>query len=180
MKRPIGYLFLLLPILFLLASCSDDIKELQKSGIPARVTKVSDGDTIRVDMDGKEETVRLLLIDTPEMGNSEHPPQPFAEEAKAFAENLLTDKQVVLVIGTEKYDVFGRLLAYVFIDGETVQEKLLREGLARTAYLLNNLRMLDVFHKAQEEAMEKEKGIWSIPGYAIPDSNEGFHWQENN
>ncbi|RLL47104.1 hypothetical protein D8M04_07930 [Oceanobacillus piezotolerans] len=57
------------------------------------------------------------------------------------------------------------------MDGETIQEKLLREGLAKTAYLYNDLTMLDAFHDAQQTAIDAGKELWSIPGYAHVDDD---------
>ncbi|WP_281277117.1 hypothetical protein [Oceanobacillus piezotolerans] len=52
-----------------------------------------------------------------------------------------------------------------------MQEKLLREGLAKTAYLYNDLTMLDAFHDAQQTAIDAGKELWSIPGYAHVDDD---------
>src|SRR5690606_7995797 len=63
-------------------------------------------------------------------------------------------------------------LAYVYVDGVSVQEKLLEEGLARVAYVYPpNTRHLDPYEKAQEKAKKKELGIWSIENYA---TDRGF------
>jgi micrococcal nuclease len=150
-----------------------------QTGLPTgTVTRVVDGDTLEVQFNGKQEDVRLLLIDTPETVHPNKPVQKFGPEASQFVkETLTTGKEVRIQVGDEERDKYGRLLAYVFIDGETIQEKLLRKGLAKTAYLYNDLSMLDEFHKAQDEAIAKKVGIWSIDGYAKVDDDEGFHEQ---
>ncbi|UOR13646.1 thermonuclease family protein [Halobacillus amylolyticus] len=144
----------------------------------ATVTRVIDGDTLEVSMNGQTEDVRLLLIDTPETVHPSEPVQPFGAEASQFVKEKLSGEKVRVKVGQEKRDHYGRLLAYVFIDGETIQEMLLREGLARTAYLYNDLTMLDEFHEAQKPARTSEIGVWSIPGYAHVDHNHGYHYQE--
>ncbi|MED3554246.1 thermonuclease family protein [Cytobacillus praedii] len=62
----------------------------------------------------------------------------------------------------DRVDKYGRLLAYVYMDGESVQEKLVEEGLARVAYVYPpNTRYLTEFEKAQQNAKDKNIGIWS-------------------
>jgi micrococcal nuclease len=144
----------------------------------ATVTRVIDGDTLEVQFNGKQEDVRLLLIDTPETVHPDKPVEKFGPEASQFVKKTLTGKEIGIKVGSEERDQYGRLLAYVFIDGETIQEKLLRKGLAKTAYLYNDLTMLDQFHKAQDQAISQELGVWSIDGYAHVDDDDGFHYEE--
>ncbi|MFZ3579580.1 thermonuclease family protein [Virgibacillus sp. DJP39] len=144
----------------------------------ATVTRVIDGDTIEISMNGKNEDVRLLLIDTPETVHPSKPVEPFGKAASQFVKDKLTGEKVRVKVGKEERDKYGRLLAYVFINGETIQEKLLRQGLARTAYLYNDLTMLDEFHTVQSKAKNNDQGVWSIPGYAHVDHNHGFHYQD--
>ncbi|WP_407272648.1 thermonuclease family protein [Radiobacillus sp. PE A8.2] len=147
--------------------------------ITATVTRVIDGDTIEINMNGTTEIARLLLIDTPETVAPNKPVEPYGPEASQFVKDTLTGQEVEVKVGTEERDHYGRLLTYIFIDDETIQEKLLRKGLARTAYLYNDLTMLDTFHRAQAEAIDQGIGIWSIPGYAHKDHNHGFHYEED-
>jgi micrococcal nuclease len=144
----------------------------------ATVTRVIDGDTIEVTFNGKEEEVRFLLIDTPETKHPSKPVEPFGPEASKFVEDKLEGKTVGLKVGSEQRDKYGRLLAYVFIGEETIQELLLRNGLAATAYLYNDLTMLEEFHKEQDIARNKKIGVWSIAGYAHVDHDHGFHYEK--
>lgn len=161
-----------------LKEAGDTIKENGKTN--ATVTRVVDGDTLEVTMDGKKEDVRLLLIDTPETVHPQKPVEPFGPEASEFVKERLEGEEVRVEVGVEERDNYGRLLAYVFIGEETIQEKLLENGLAATAYLYNDLRMLEAFHAAQQTAIDAEIGVWSIPGYAHVDHNHGFHFSEVN
>lgn len=73
---------------------------------------------------------------------------------------------------TNKTDRYGRLLAYVFVDGMLLQETLVREGLARVAYVKEpNTKYLEELKKAQEKAKNESLGIWSISGYV---TDKGF------
>ncbi|GAA0344094.1 endonuclease YokF [Bacillus carboniphilus] len=147
--------------------------------LPATVTRVIDGDTLEVTFeDGTVENIRLLIVDTPETVHPSKPVEPFGKEASQFVKDNALNKRVGIKVGTEPRDKYGRMLAYVFIGEETIQEMLLREGLAQTAYLYNDTSMLDEFHKEQEIARSQGKGVWSIPGYAHVDHDHGFHFEE--
>ncbi len=84
------------------------------------VDRVIDGDTIVVG----DESVRLLGINSPEKG------EDYYEEAKRFLENKILNKSVKLKFLGDKYDKYGRLLAYIYFDGENINVKLVEEGFA--------------------------------------------------
>lgn len=157
---------------------ADAEKKKKENAANATVIRVVDGDTLEISMDGKTETVRLLLVDTPETVHPQKPVEPYGPEASQFVKDTLQGKEVRVQVGEEERDNYGRMLAYVFIGDETIQEKLLKNGLAATAYLYNDLSMLDQFHKAQQTAIDAGKGVWSIPGYAHVDHDHGFHYEE--
>ncbi|MGO0061464.1 thermonuclease family protein [Brevibacillus fluminis] len=142
--------------------------------IKASVVQVIDGDTIKVKLNGKEETVRFLLVDTPETHHPKLGEQPFGKEASDFTKALLTDKTVELEQdvspGPDKY---GRYLYYIYIDGKSVQEMLLEKGLARVAYIyVPNVKYVDRYRAIQEKAQQAGVGIWSVENYARED---GYH-----
>ncbi|RST76247.1 hypothetical protein D4T97_005565 [Siminovitchia acidinfaciens] len=141
--------------------------------IPVTLVKTIDGDTIKVIYNGKEQNVRYLLIDTPETNHPRLGKQPFGEEAKERNRQLLNSGDLTLEFDIgERVDKYGRLLAYVYVDGKSVQETLLEEGLARVAYVYPpNTRHLSPYEKAQERAKAKAIGIWSIENYA---TDSGF------
>ena len=133
-----------------------------------------DGDTSVFLIHGKEQKVRYLLIDTPETVKVGTPIQPFGLEASTRTKELLLNaKEIQLEIDqTTNYDRYGLLLAYVFVDGKLVQETLVREGLARIAFVKDNrAKYLQTLEKEQEEAKNQDLGIWSIPGYV---TEKGF------
>ena len=84
-------------------------------------------------------------------------------------------KDVTLEIDEEKYDPYGRLLAYVFIDGKFVNEELVREGLARSFFIGPNRKYEQRIYKAQKEAQKNKKGIWGNPdSFTTPSENKEF------
>lgn len=140
----------------------------------ATVSRVVDGDTINIKVNGKEETVRLLLVDTPETVHPSKPVQPFGPEASKLAKETLTPgKQVEIEIDISERDKYGRFLCYLYIDGKMFNELLLEKGLARVAYVYApNTRYVDQFYNVQKQAQAKEIGIWSIENYA---TDQGFN-----
>ncbi|MBD7985532.1 thermonuclease family protein [Sporosarcina sp. Sa2YVA2] len=141
--------------------------------IPVELVKTIDGDTIKIMYDGKEQNVRYLLIDTPETNHPRLGKQPYGEQAKQRNQELMNSGKLEIEFDIgEKYDKYGRLLAYIYIDGESVQKKLLEEGLARVAYVYPpNTRHLDPFEKAQQRAKKAGIGIWTLEDYA---TDRGF------
>lgn len=141
--------------------------------IPVELVKAIDGDTIKVKYEGKEQNLRYLLMDTPETNHPQLGKQPFGEKAKERNRELLNSGKLEIEFDIgERIDKYGRLLAYVYIDGESVQEKLIEEGLARVAYVYPpNTRHLDLYEKAQERAKKAGIGIWTLEDYV---TNRGF------
>ena len=151
---------------------TSDVREGMNK-LPATITKVVDGDTMHILIDGKEETIRLLLVDTPETVSPSQPIQPFGPEASSFAKRTLNGKKVEIEIDVSERDKYGRLLCYLYIGDQMFQEMLLEQGLARVAYIYPpNVKYVDEFRNIQRKAQLKAKGIWSIENYAQED---GFH-----
>lgn len=151
-----------------------DDREPSRSGlIPVELVKTIDGDTIKIIYNGKEENVRYLLIDTPETSHPRLGKQPFGQEAKVRNQELLQKGKLEIEFDVGgQYDKYGRILAYIYIDGKSVQEQLLREGLARVAYVYPpNTRHLDAFKKAEEQAKKSGIGIWTLEDYT---TDKGF------
>ena len=116
-----------------------------------KVTRVVDGDTIIVDLNGVEERVRLIGIDTPE---SVHPDAsrnlPEGKVASEFTKSRLEGKEVKLEFDVQERDQYGRLLAYVYIDGVMFNKTLLSEGYARIATYPPNVKYVEDFTAIQK------------------------------
>lgn len=169
----IGAFLCLWGMLLLLAACST--QKISSYDLTAKVTRVVDGDTLEIDLNGKKEKVRLLLIDTPETHKPNTPVQPFGPEAEAFTRGMIEGKVVEIEkdVGGDARDKYGRLLYYVYYNGQSVQEELLRQGLARVAYIYPpNVKHVDRYKEIQAEAQKQGVGIWSIENYAQED---GYH-----
>jgi micrococcal nuclease len=128
----------------------------------ARVERVVDGDTIRVRLGDRAETVRYIGVDTPETKKPGTPVECFGERAAAENERLVEGERVRLEVGAEPRDRYGRLLAYVHreADGAFVNERLLRGGFARTLTITPNDRHEARFRLAEARARASGAGLW--------------------
>ena len=132
------------------------------------VTAVVDGDTIDVRINGADERVRLLGIDTPEVHRRDGgPPDCFGPEASTFTATLLpAGTEVRLVRDVVGRDDYGRLLAYVYraADGMLVNEVLVRQGLARPLRIAPNGALAERFVAAAVAAEASGLGLWASCG----------------
>ena len=189
MKLFIGKKWLLLAVAtFLLSGCTnveqkaqDFVQELEQDvyegffqtisndqRIPSDFVRHVDGDTTVLKIEGKEQKVRFLLIDTPETVKPNTKVQPFGLEASKRTKELLsTAAEITFEYDQgDKKDRYGRALGYIFVDGTLLQKTLVREGLARVAYVKEpNTKYLLELEEAQEKVKNESLGIWSIPGY---------------
>ena len=153
------------PIQFSEGQSPSFVSEASQSAALYPVTRVVDGDTIKISMEGKEETVRLLGVDTPELVDPRKPVQCFAKEASEETKKMLTGKSVSLEIDPTQgeRDKYGRLLAYVLLpDGTNMSDYLIRNGFAHEYTYENNPHRYQVqFLQAQKEAREKKRGLWA-------------------
>ena len=127
------------------------------------VTIVYDGDTVRVRLaDRKDERVRLIGIDTPELDDAREQVRLMAFLAKRYTFSRLFQSTVELLPGPEKRDVYGRLLAYIrTADGEMFNETLVQEGYAH-AYLKFPFdeAWKTRLKEAESAARRSGKGLW--------------------
>lgn len=129
----------------------------------AIVTRVVDADTIEVMLRGDTVDVRLLLVDAPETVHPDQPVETFGPEACAFSEKAVSGKHVVLEYDGPKWDAYGRLLAYVWVDGNMLNEMLLEAGLAEVRYIYHPpYKYYDVFVEAQRRAVDGRLGMWKL------------------
>lgn len=130
-----------------------------------KVTKVVDGDTINVLVDGKSRPVRLIGIDTPETVDPRKPVQCFGKEASDKTKELLTGKNVALEADPTQGDTdkYNRLLRFVFLeDGTHINKLLISEGYAHEyTYQSNPYKYQAEFIQAQIQARENKKGLWA-------------------
>lgn len=128
------------------------------------VLDVIDGDTVRLEIDGASESVRLIGIDAPETSHPQLPVQCFGREATDYARQLLDGASVRLEtdLSQDIRDRCDRLLAYLWLeDGTLVNEQLIAEGYAFEYTYNAPFRYRSRFLSAEEVARSEERGLWS-------------------
>ena len=132
----------------------------------AIITKITDGDTYHVELNGDDITVRLIGVDTPDSVAPEDYRKENTEEGSKVSE-LVKEKikigdTVYLEYDTSESDRYGRTLAYVyFADGTMVQDWLLSNGYATVYTLEPDTKYAEHFEKLELQAKEQDIGIWS-------------------
>jgi micrococcal nuclease len=128
----------------------------------AYVIRAVDGDTIEVSLDGHAEDVRYIGVDTPETVKPDTPVQCFGPRASAFDHRLVEGRTVRLVFGVERRDIYGRLLAYVYLGRRFVNATLVRRGLARSLTIPPNDRFAPLFRRLELRAARAGRGLWGV------------------
>jgi len=120
--------------------------------------KVVDGDTIIVKINGREKSVRLIGIDTPEKDEC------FEKEATKKAKELMENKKIKLEADSSQddNDKYGRLLRYIYLeDGTFVNEKLVEGGFGTEYTYKVKYKFQTEFREVEKLAKEKKIGIWA-------------------
>jgi len=128
------------------------------------VSRVIDGDTFVL---SDSQRVRMLGVDCPEISRYNKPAELFSSEASEKTRSLIEHKTVKLVFDGKAFDMFGRILAYVWLvdskgkDSIFVQAELLKNGLSRISYYTKEKRFYALFYNLRNTAMRKKLGIWN-------------------
>ena len=136
------------------------------------VTRVVDGDTAEITVDGAKRRVRFLGVDTPETVHPNKPVQFFGPEASAFTKESLTGKRVWLEYDKNPQDRYSRHLAYIWtakpksINTDTIRRdmfnaKMLRGGYAKVMIIKPNNRYAQQFKEFEAEARNLRRGLWA-------------------
>lgn len=127
------------------------------------VSRVVDGDTFVLSAGGTSYRVRVLGIDTPETVDPRKPVQCFGPQASTYAKHLLTGRRVILRYDRVVHDVYGRLLAYVWVAGPHplfLDADLVARGYARTLSIPPNTAHAAQFARLQSQAIVAGRGLW--------------------
>jgi micrococcal nuclease len=164
--------FLILP-LFLYSFLSPSPSHART--FTAEVIRVIDGDTIKVNLQGQTESIRLIGIDTPEsrkngkaMRDSDRSGRDVAaiisqgKEASAFTRSRVKKGDSVrLETDVQQRDKYRRILVYVWLsDGTMLNEAIVRAGYAQPATFPPNVRHQDLFLEAARDARRNGRGLW--------------------
>ncbi len=133
------------------------------------VAKVVDGDTIKIDLNGNQVTIRLIGVDTPETVDPRKIVQCFGKEASEETKKILQGQSVRIEMDPSQgmYDKYGRLLAYVYAplnsksEGLLVNEYLIAEGYGHEYTYDLPYKYQTEFKAAEVAARTQKKGLWA-------------------
>ena len=128
------------------------------------VVHVEDGDTIDVRIGDRIERVRYIGMDAPEVPHYGVGGTRAGEAASRLNQALVGGRQVRLELDVERRDHYGRLLAYVWVDGAMINLELVRRGYARALTIQPNRRYARAFAAAEAEARAAGRGLHQHPG----------------
>jgi micrococcal nuclease len=159
-RQSIGSIVLLAAIALVVLRPWEADPDAGPASVDARVIRVVDGDTIEARIGDRVEDVRLIGVDTPETVKPGTPVQCFGLRASHFTKRLLSGRRVRLVLGAERRDVYGRLLAYVYLGDRFVNPILVRRGLARSLTIPPNDRFAPRIRRLELAAGRAGRGLW--------------------
>ncbi len=122
--------------------------------VPARVLDVLDGESIRVEVEGETEEVRLIGIVAPD-------DQTFARQAREAHQQLVEGKEVLLERDLRDRDSEGRLLRYVWVGEEMVNGALVEQGLALVTTFPPNVKYRTELLQLEQAARAAKRGLWA-------------------
>ena len=125
------------------------------------VTRVSDGDTLRIRFDDGEEVVRLIGVDAPEIRGPHRRAERGGDASKRYVRSIAERRRVRITTDAGAgSDPHGRTLAYVHLDdGRLLNREIIRAGHARV-YRRFQFRERESFLAAEQEARRARRGIW--------------------
>lgn len=127
------------------------------------LVRVTDGDTLRVKVQGVAMDFRLSQIDAPEKD------QPYGSEARAHLLQLVRGQQVVLVpLDTDRY---GRTVAEVWVGSRNVNRELVKGG---SAWFYDEFSQDAVLYELEQQARTAKRGLWALPA---PQRIEPWRWR---
>ena len=155
---------ILLFIVILLISINVQALNIKNNTINVKLNKCIDGDTASFKYNNETIKVRFLAIDAPELEHEDQEEEPYARKALNYTcSELKKAKNISLEFdsNSDRQDKYDRYLAWIFVDNELLQEKIIKKGYAKVAYLYGDYKYTDTLKKVQKEAKKNKKGIWS-------------------
>lgn len=175
MRKKINLIHIFIFLLVLFCSQSLHPQKLSEK-FKAVAKRVIDGDTMVIFFEGREETLRLIGIDTPEIGENQKALGEakrsgkdvkslleMGKEAMLFVRGMVKpDETLNIELDIQLRDEYGRLLGYVFLkDGRMLNEEILRAGYAEVVTIPPNVKYIKRLYNAYLEGKENKRGLWN-------------------
>lgn len=141
-----------------------------------KFSKCVDGDTIKVEIGGEEKTVRFLAVDTPESVHPTKGVEYYGKEASEYTCSRVSKAKVIELEydqGSDKEDKYDRLLAWVWVDSNLLQDELIKNGYAEVTYLYGDYKYTSLLQDHQKIAEASKIGIWNDKEREVFDSASG-------
>jgi micrococcal nuclease len=172
----VGLLILFLQQKGWLGPATKEIGQTIENATPGLYTvdKFEDGDTIRVNMEGKTETIRFIGVDTPETQDPRKPVQCFGKAAAAHTKEIIGQSRVRLEADptNSNRDRYDRLLRYIYLpDGTLVNKKIVADGFGFVTTGFPFIKM-EEFKAAESAARSANLGLW---GSCNIDASGGYN-----
>ena len=136
---------------------------MTKQEVSVSLDRCVDGDTVWFYVNGKEEKVRFLGVDAPEIEHDGIDAEAYGDEASQFVCDKLTNaKKITLEFdkNSSQYDKYGRMLAWVIVDGDNLNVMLVQKGYGEVKYIYGDYSYLNDLCLAYDKACQQESGMW--------------------
>lgn len=130
-----------------------------------QVAQIYDGDTVKL-ADGRR--VRLIGLNTPELGQDGEPDQALASEGRSSLEKLLgSQPRVNLRFDSQRRDKYGRILAHIYggHSNDSLTAAMLRRGAGALIVVPPNVWNWECYAAAEAAARKARVGVWALPEY---------------
>lgn len=112
-----------------------------------------------------------MAIDTPETVKPNTPPAFMGKKASNYTKSALAKaKKIEIQYNGNRTDKYGRKLAWIFVDGQLLQNKLVKKGYARVYYVYGKYKYTNKLRASEKVAKRKKLGVWKNYKAAFPDS----------
>lgn len=153
-------------VLLLISLCFTACKTISSDKFQNKylVIRVIDGDTFCIlNGDNKQEKIRLIGVDALETKKTRRKEIGYyGKESAEYLRKLILNKQVRLEYDVQKIDMYGRTLAYVYLDnGAFLNDMLVQKGYCRVATFPPNIKLKNMFIQSERIARNKHRGLWN-------------------
>ena len=119
----------------------------------AKFVKAVDGDTAKLSVKGRTYTFRFLAVDTPETVKPNTPVAFMGKRASDYTKSELKKaKKIQIQYDGNKTDKYRRKLAWIWVDGKLLQDKLVKKGYARVYYIYGKYKYTNILQKSEKKA----------------------------
>ena len=127
-----------------------------------------DGDTAKFNIDDETVSIRFLAVDTPESVHPKKAEEKFGKEASEFTCNSLKNAENIIIEtdpNAQEKDKYDRSLAWIWVDNELLQKKLIENGYAQVAYVYKDYKYVKNLCAIQSDAKKNKLNVWSNKKY---------------